>query len=249
MAEELNLNQGQEWYPHRVVKFERLNNGKIDAYTFADTNHLIDLDFDDEIKNIIFKKADEEQDGWQIEKDQMQKEAFAKEQAYTKKKSELESTITTERAEKTKALNRASSAEAEAERLRTEVKASNNKLISFLSGGLHEEAKLEEIRKFAEWEPKLSIDAGDAYRIGDVLYIAKQDHVSSDKNSPTSTSAAKYWSGGNIKQTQPEPVVGYKYPKGTEYQYMGVFYFAKVDTNSTPEEAPFDWDVIDNMDD
>ncbi len=122
----------------------------------------------------------------------------------------------------------------------------NNRLATLLTGDPGSEATKEMIEQYPEWREGLFVDTGDAYRIGDVLYMAKRDHKTSKDNGPESTSAKDYWKGGAIKQDQPDPKPGVKYPKGTVVTYQGVDYYAREDTNDGPEVGFPTWDLASN---
>lgn len=122
----------------------------------------------------------------------------------------------------------------------------NNHLATLLTGDPGSEATKEMIEQYPEWREGLSVDAGDAYRIGDVLYMATQPHVTSKENGPEGAQAKEYWKGGAIKQDQPDPKPGVKYPKGSVVTYQGVDYYACEDTNDGPEVGYPTWDLASN---
>ncbi|MDD7732858.1 MAG: hypothetical protein PT957_03835 [Firmicutes bacterium] len=122
----------------------------------------------------------------------------------------------------------------------------NNHLVELLTGNLGTEATEEIINLYAEWKEGLSVDTGDTYRVGRVLYMAICPHVTSTDNSPTSSNAQQYWKGGSIKTDQPAPKPGVAYPKGTVVTYQGVDYYATKDTNSGPEIGYPTWDLLEN---
>lgn len=122
----------------------------------------------------------------------------------------------------------------------------NNHLATLLTGDPGAQATKKMIEQYPEWREGLPVDAGDAYRIGDVLYMAKRDHVTSKDNSPESASAKDYWKGGPIKQDQPTPKPGVAYPKGTVVTYQGVDYYAREDTDKGPEVGYPTWDLASN---
>ena len=122
----------------------------------------------------------------------------------------------------------------------------NNYLATLLTGDPGAQATKEMIEQYPKWDEGLSVDAGDAYRIGDVLYMAKIDHVTSKENGPESEKAKDYWKGGPIQQDQPDPKPGVKYPKGTVVTYQGVDYYAREDTNDGPEVGFPTWDLAEN---
>lgn len=122
----------------------------------------------------------------------------------------------------------------------------NNRLAVLLTGDPGAQATKEMIELYPEWAEGLSVDTGDAYRVGDVLYMAICPHVTSTDNSPTSSNAQQYWKGGSVKTDQPTPKPGVAYPKGTVVTYQGVDYYATKDTNSGPEIGYPTWDLASN---
>lgn len=122
----------------------------------------------------------------------------------------------------------------------------NNRLAVLLTGDPGAQATKEMIELYPEWAEGLSVDTGDAYRVGDVLYMAICPHVTSTDNSPTSSNAQQYWKGGSVKTDQPTPKPGVKYPKGTVVTYQGVDYYACEDTNEGPEVGFPTWDLASN---
>lgn len=137
-------------------------------------------------------------------------------------------------------------AEAEAKDLVERLKASARK-IALLLTGTSDTIAPGLIKEYPEWQVGLSVDAGDAYRIGDILYLSKRPHVTSDENGPKSANAKDYWKGGAIPEDEvPEPKPGVKYPKGTVVAYQGVDYYATVDTNEGPEVGYPTWDLLSN---
>lgn len=137
-------------------------------------------------------------------------------------------------------------AEAEAKDLAERLKDSARK-IALLLTGTSDTIAPELIRDYPEWQVGLSVDTGDAYRIGDVLYMAIRDHVTSEENGPKSASAKDYWKGGAIPEDEkPEPKPEVKYPKGSVVAYQGVDYYATVDTNEGPEVGYPTWDLLAN---
>lgn len=122
----------------------------------------------------------------------------------------------------------------------------NDHLATLLTGDPGAQATKEMIELYPEWAEGLSVDTGDAYRVGDVLYMATRPHVTSKDNSPESSEANKCWKGGTIKIPQPDPKPGVKYPKGTVVTYQGVDYYACEDTNEGPEAGYPTWDLLEN---
>lgn len=102
--------------------------------------------------------------------------------------------------------------------------------------------------QYAELKDGIAIDAGDYYREagGKVLYRAKKDMVYDSKTmAPTGAHGSEYWMGSGITDNKPN-TSGYKYPKGTEKEYMGAMYYACVDTNEDPSAGYPTWDLLDN---
>lgn len=122
----------------------------------------------------------------------------------------------------------------------------NNHLAELLTGIPGTEATKEMIELYPEWTEGLSVESGEAYRVGDILYMAIRSHVTNKNNAPNGTEARNYWKGGAIKQEQPEPKPGVKYPKGTVVNYMGVDYYACEDTDKGPEVGYPTWDLLEN---
>lgn len=92
-----------------------------------------------------------------------------------------------------------------------------------------------------------SIDAGEVFRVGTILYIAKRDinGLTAD-TMPTGAETSTYWRGGDIKHQEPTPTPDFKYPAGTELEYQGVMYYATKDTSEGPEVGYPTWDLVDN---
>ena len=101
---------------------------------------------------------------------------------------------------------------------------------------------------YPELADGISIDAGDYYREagGKVLYRAKKDMVYDHTTmAPTGEHGSEYWIGSGITDSKPN-TGAYKYPKGTEKEYMGTMYYACVDTNDEPSVGYPTWDLLDN---
>lgn len=110
MAEELNLdgqNQEQKYFPHRIVKHERFNDGTVESFTFDANGRVVNIEVEPEIIEAVMEKADNCIDGWQVEKEQMEKEAALKARAYATEKARLEEEIDTVTSEKGKAEEKA----------------------------------------------------------------------------------------------------------------------------------------------
>lgn len=134
----------------------------------------------------------------------------------------------------------------EKERLNQLIADQNKKIARLLTGSVDAEATKGLISLYPDWQAGLAVDAGDAYRIGDVLYIAKKDHVTSDDNRPDKDKEAAFWQGGTNTPKTPDAGTGFKYPKGTEAEYQGVLYYALKDTNQGPEAGYPTWDLAEN---
>lgn len=138
----------------------------------------------------------------------------------------------------------------EAQNLEMEVKLKNaqDALAKMMTGDDKATMTDEVVRLYPELVDGMAIDAGDYCREqgGKILYRAKRDMVYDHSTmAPTGEHGADYWTGvGNDKQ--PEPKAGYKYPKGTEVDYMGARYYATVDTNVDPSAGYPTWDLTDN---
>ncbi len=234
----------------------------ISATTWDSTGNSIDLPLNDAEKAAltpIFDKGKKLRPKWErdveaAEKSKQQAQQERADALVAKREAEGDKARAEAKAEramvdKNKAVEAQRVAEAKVVDLQSQIKAANDKITQWLSGGLVGEAKDELIRQYAEWQPGLSVDAGDAYRVGLVLYIAKQDHVTSADNSPSSSRAANYWTGGSIAQNsggETNPQTGYKYPAGTVLLWSGVNYKALKETNKDPGEAPADWALVND---
>lgn len=128
------------------------------------------------------------------------------------------------------------------------LKAAQDVLAKMVTGDDKATMTDEVVRLYPELVDGMAIDAGDYCREqgGKILYRAKRDMVYDHTTmAPTGAHGADYWTGaGNDKQ--PEPKAGYKYPKGTEVDYMGARYYATVDTNVDPSAGYPTWDLTDN---
>lgn len=244
------------------IQITRDSGGELAAVTWDSTGSLIDLvlsDTDSSAVAALMDKAKQARPKWErdveaAEKSKQQAQQERADALVAKREAEGDKARAEAKAEsamvdKNKAVEAMRVAEAKVVDLQSQIKAANDKIAQWLSGGIVDEAKDELIRQYAEWQPGLSVDAGDAYRVGLVLYIAKQDHVTSSDNSPSSSRAADYWTGGSIAQNsgdETNPQTGYKYPAGTVLLWSGVNYKALKDTNKDPGEAPTDWVLISN---
>lgn len=151
--------------------------------------------------------------------------------------------------EKVQAVRAAQEANARAADLEVQNKKANDRIAKLLTGGLSEEATEELILLYPELTKAdygRSIDAGEAYRIGTVLYVAKRDiNGLTEETMPTGAKASTYWRGGGL-ETETPPNPKYKYPAGTELEYQGVLYYATIDTNFGPEAGFPTWDLAEN---
>lgn len=140
-------------------------------------------------------------------------------------------------------------AQKEAAEAKEKLKEAQNKIASLLTGNKDEVMTDEMAKQYPELTDGISIDAGDYYREKGktVLYRAKKDMVyNADKMSPIGENGKTYWQGmAEEKQTNNSQ---YKYPKGTEKEYMGVYYYARSDTNDGPEVGYPTWDLLENKD-
>lgn len=244
------------------IYITREDGGIISATTWDSTGNSIDLPLNETEKAAltpIFDKGKKLRPKWErdveaAEKSKQQAQQERADALVAKREAEGDKARAEAKAEsamvdKNKAVEAQRLAEAKVVDLQSQIKAANDKIAQWLSGGLVGEAKDELIRQYAEWQPGLSVDAGDAYRVGLVLYIAKQDHVTSADNSPSSSRAANYWTGGSIAQNsggETNPQTGYKYPAGTVLLWSGVNYKALKETNKDPGEAPADWALVND---
>ncbi|MCI6603016.1 MAG: hypothetical protein MSC43_02305 [Clostridiales bacterium] len=240
----------------------RNQDSTITAVTWDGTGNIIDLPLNDAEKAAlvpIFDKGKKLRPKWEHDVEQAQKVArnalqdkdtalMAKREAEGDK-ARAEAKAESAMVDKNKAVEAQRVAEAKVVDLQSQIKAANDKIAQWLSGGIVGEAKDELVRQYAEWQPGLSVDAGDAYRVGIVLYIAKQDHITSADNSPSGPHAADYWTGGSIAQNSGDdtnPQTEYKYPAGTVLLWSGVNYRSLKDTNQDPGQAPADWALVSN---
>lgn len=132
--------------------------------------------------------------------------------------------------------------------MEAKLKAAQDALAKMVTGDDKATMTDEVVRLYPELVDGMAIDAGDYCREqgGKILYRAKRDMVYDHTTmAPTGAHGADYWTGaGNDKQ--PEPKSGFKYPKGTEVDYMGARYYATVDTNVDPSAGYPTWDLTDN---
>lgn len=226
---------------HRVVLYQ------YDTETIASIFDSQNVEYTFEVKpsmtfEEIIAKSKEALPAYEIRQKEMELQLQAEQRAKTEA---VEAKAQAE-AEKTKAVMAKTMAETRADDLAIQVQRANDRLALALTGGLVPEAKTDLIRQFPVWQEGISVDTGEAYRIADILYRAKREHVTSKDNGPESAQAADYWEGGTIEPKTPAASPGFKYPKGTEQEYMGARYYATVDTNDGPDKGYPTWDLVDN---
>lgn len=143
---------------------------------------------------------------------------------------------------------RADKAEEKARIAEANLKRAQDHLAELLTGTQGAKMTDEMAALYPELQDGISIDAGDYYREvgGKVLYRAKKDMVYDHTTmAPTGTHGNEYWTGSGIADSKPN-TSGFKYPKGTEKEYMGAMYYACVDTNDDPSVGYPTWDLLDN---
>lgn len=143
---------------------------------------------------------------------------------------------------------RADKAEEKARIAEENLKRAQDHLAELLTGTPGATMTDEIAAQYPELHDGISIDAGDYYREegGKVLYRAKKDIVYDHATmAPTGEHGSEYWIGSGITDSKPN-TSGYKYPKGTEKEYMGAMYYACVNTNDDPSVGYPTWDLLDN---
>ena len=191
----------------------RNQDSTITAVTWDGTGNIIDLPLNDAEKAAltpIFDKGKKLRPKWErdveaAQKNEQQAQQERADALVAKREAEGDKAKAEVKAENEKQAREAAETEkaqaiADKEAKEREIEEWKTKLALALTGGLQDTIKDDTIKLYAEWQPGLSVDAGDAYRVGLVLYIAKQDHVTSADNSPSSSHAANYWTGGSIAQ-------------------------------------------------
>lgn len=139
-------------------------------------------------------------------------------------------------------------AQKEAEEAKEKLKEAQDQIAKLVTGDPNAKMTPETARLFAELNDGISIDAGDYYRMpgGLVLYRAKQNMVYDHTTmAPTGEHGSEYWMGNGLTDSKPS-TGAYKYPKGTEKEYMGAMYYACIDTNDDPSVGYPTWDLLDN---
>ena len=143
---------------------------------------------------------------------------------------------------------KAGAAEEKARLAEIRLKAAQDHLAELLTGTPGATMTDDMAALYPELTDGISIVAGDYYREvgGKVLFRAKKNMVYDSKTmAPTGAHGSEYWTGGGLQEEKP-PANGYKYPKGTEKEYMGAMYYACVDTNEEPSVGYPTWDLLDN---
>lgn len=156
--------------------------------------------------------------------------------------------IATLKEEKEVAFAASAAAEEKARIAEANLKRAQDHLAELLTGTPGAKMTDEMARQYAELKDGISIDAGDYYREvgGKILYRAKKDMVYDHATmAPTGEHGSEYWMGSGLTDSKPN-TSGYKYPKGTEKEYMGAMYYACVDTNDEPDVGYPTWDLLDN---
>lgn len=229
------------------IQVTRGSDGELAAVTWDSTGSLIDLALSDAecvALAALMDKAKQARPKWERDveaaeksKQQAQQER-AVAQAFAESEKQARKVAETDKAQ---ALTEKAQAIADKEAKARELEEWKAKLALALTGGLQDTVKDDTIRLYAEWQPGLSVDAGDWYRVGLHMIRAKIDHVTSAENAPTGAKAEEYWEGVPIP-AEPSPAA--KYPKGTVMEWSGVQYRALKDTDKDPGAAPEDWGLV-----
>ena len=230
------------------IQVTRGLDGELAAVTWDSTGSLIDLALSDAecvALAALMDKAKQARPKWERDveaaeksKQQAQQER-AVAQAYAESEKQARKVAETDKAQ---ALTEKEQAIADKEAKERELEEWKAKLALALTGGLQDTVKDDTIRLYAEWQPGISVDAGDWYRVGLHMIRAKVDHVTSAENAPTGEHATEYWEGVPIPTEPAEPAA--KYPKGTVLEWSGVQYRALKDTDKDPGAAPEDWELV-----
>ncbi len=229
------------------IQVTRGSDGELAAVTWDSTGSLIDLALskaDNTALAALMDKAKQARPKWERDveaaeksKQQAQQER-AVAQAFAESEKQARKVAETDKAQ---ALTEKAQAIADKEAKARELEEWKAKLALALTGGLKDTVKDDTIRLYAEWQPGISVDAGDWYRVGLHMIRAKVDHITSAENAPTGAKAADYWEGVPIPA---EPTPAAKYPKGTVLEWSGVQYRAIKDTDKDPGAAPEDWELV-----
>lgn len=236
------------------IQITRGSDGELTAVTWDSTGSLIDLALSEADRVAIvalMDKAKQARPKWErdveaAKKNEQQAQQERADALVAKREAEGDKARAEVKAENEKqAREAAETAKAQAiadkEAKERELEEWKAKLALALTGGLQDTVKDDTIKLYAEWQPGLSVDAGDWYRVGLHMIRAKVDHVTSAENAPTGAKAAEYWEGVPIPA---EPTPAAKYPKGTVLEWSGVQYRALKDTDKDPGTAPEDWELV-----
>lgn len=229
------------------IQITRDSGGELTAVTWDSTGSLIDLALSEaECTSLaaLIDRAKAARPKWERDveaaeksKQQAQKER-AVAQAFAESEKQARKVAETDKAQ---ALTEKAQAIADKEAKERELAEWKDKVARALTGGIQDTIKDDTIRLYAEWQPGISVDAGDWYRVGLHMIRAKVDHITSAENAPTGAKAAEYWEGVPIPA---EPTPAAKYPKGTVLEWSGVQYRALKDTDKDPGAAPSDWELM-----
>lgn len=236
------------------IQITRDSGGELAAVTWDSTGSLIDLalsDTDSSAVAAIMDKAKEARPKWERDVEAAQKseqqalqardEAHEAQREAEKSKIRFEAEAEAAKQARKVAETDKAQAIADKEAKERELEEWKAKLALALTGGLQDDIKDDTIKLYAEWQPGISVDAGDWYRVGLHMIRAKVDHITSAENAPTGEHAADYWEGVPIPA---EPTPAAKYPKGTIIEWSGVQYRALKDTDKDPGAAPADWELV-----
>lgn len=237
------------------IYITRDDGDNISATTWDSTGNSIDLPLNDAEKAAltpIFDKGKKLRPKWErdveaAQKNEQQAQQERADALVAKREAEGDKARAEVKAENEKQAREAAETEkaqaiADKEAKEREIEEWKTKLALALTGGLQDDIKDDTIKLYAEWQPGLSVDAGDWYRIGLHMIRAKIDHITSAENAPTGAKAADYWEGAPIPTDPPAPAA--KYPKGTVIEWSGVQYRALKDTDKDPGAAPSDWELV-----
>lgn len=236
------------------IQITRDSGGELAAVTWDSTGSLIDLPLSEEDSSAVAALMDRakvarpkwERDVEAAQKNEQQAQQERADALVAKREAEGDKARAEAKAESEKQARKVAETDkaqaiADKEAKERELEEWKAKLALALTGGLQDNIKDETILLYAEWQPGLSVDAGDWYRVGLHMIRAKVDHVTSTENAPTGAKAAEYWEGVPIPA---EPTPAAKYPKGTVIEWSGVQYRALKDTDKDPGAAPSDWELV-----
>ncbi|MDD7319245.1 MAG: hypothetical protein PUG74_11335 [Prevotellaceae bacterium] len=237
------------------IQVTRDSSGELAAVTWDSTGSLIDLALskaDNTALAALMDKAKEARPKWErdvemAQKNEQQAQQERADALVAKREAEGDKARAEAKAENEKQAREAAETEkaqaiADKKAKERELEEWKEKLALALTGGLQDDIKDDTIKLYAEWQPGLSVDAGDWYRVGLHMIRAKVDHITSAENAPTGEHAADYWEGVPIPADPTAPAA--KYPKGTVIEWSGVQYRALKDTDKDPGAAPEDWELV-----